>query len=511
MAELFSKEYLKDLMTSGSLEGAAKTTAKAGLESLSSRVAQGGGEELSFADKILNGGDGFVRDIAQEAITQASHTIDQQASTEQSDNTTGAEGDETVMHADFSPSNLASEKNDSGLFSSNYLQNLLESDNMQDLINKKFDADIPLDDLAQQANTLISERSSQTANAWEAPNSHAVYEGLDQSGTVFTAADGRQYVLGNADMPQYTAPQYPPPPASGQYTRSVQAPAPVPHELQPKKQNKSNKKQNRTQDSGSTQVEKTSRSGKVIMVAIMALIVFALAANTCNSNDTSSPSKSSSSSTQTKVSGPIQFDVREVIAFGTVVDNEGAIEYLLVNNQTKLDEVDIDDALGHRLNGLMGSPFVIVEDEKGRYWAADGLGIHFRDDETSEVILSEYFEDRLDYIALPKSSIAVWYPNAQKIPKMDTYQRLDMVLEQGVQVGGYLHNRDYGYHKDGICPNGMLLLQSLTSFGDMREYWVVDVCGCDGAIVYSSEQFPQINNNDTVYLPPELEPAGDGV
>ena len=72
MSDLFSKDYLKELLSSNGLDDALKNTAKTGLESIADKVAEGESTGSSVADKILNSGDGIVGTIAQDALSTAS-------------------------------------------------------------------------------------------------------------------------------------------------------------------------------------------------------------------------------------------------------------------------------------------------------------------------------------------------------------------------------------------------------------------------------------------------------
>lgn len=218
MADLFSKEYLKDLLASGGLDEALKTTAKAGLETATKKIADGEESGLPFADRILNSGDGFTRDVATEALDQAAKALSD-----------GPAEDVTEENAEGEP---ATEDPSSGrsLFSGNYLQNLLESDRMNELIDERIGDNELLENMVDAGKERISTRyaPANDSNASHVEHGYVMEPGiLEQEfvgpdGTVYTISEDPLVGASNAGESAGAGGQVPPPVG---FPQSVSAPS----------------------------------------------------------------------------------------------------------------------------------------------------------------------------------------------------------------------------------------------------------------------------------------------
>ncbi|MDR0514193.1 MAG: hypothetical protein LBG81_03405 [Coriobacteriaceae bacterium] len=506
MADLFSREYLNDLLESGRFGNAAKKAAKAGLDAAGERLADEDGLGLSYADRILNGGDGLVRDIAQEVLSQASQSLDStdQGSTAPMGTTGASEGaggssaaqgmgihpgfiegpyltarDARAMagsSGDGTGATGSPSASRNGLFSQEYLKGLLDPD-----FAGKADAAIKRG-VEGKADALVGALAEKTdhnplvGRAAEAAKDKAL-------GKIPSVRKAKDRFSGTSNAPPRGLPLT----GAGKAAGDLGAAA------------KSTRKTNKG----------CLRAFVIAMILLLAPLFFGLVFS-ANGMSSCSPDRSAPT-----LIGTEQLDIERVVAYG-VTNSDNRAEFISIADEARLKDPrdnKIDPA--KTFAGLTGQLCAVIEDENGVCWLFSGDELLFSRKVPGDVLLNQYgYRNNESYFTssraiLPLSEYRVWFPEAREIPEPHKYGTVALLAQGWTIDVSAVRNNDPTNHVR-ICNNAVLILQqdSATETLGYPVYSVVAYCADDGGVRYDSSHEAGYDVLDKVlYLPAEMAPA----
>lgn len=471
MADLFSKDYLKELLASDGLADAAKKTVEASAETLIERAMDGRDEQTQ--DRIRAGA-AFARDAKDAA-----------------------------GHAD--------------LFSAEYLKEIMGSENLLDLISLQDDEPSAADAVLaagaeKQVGSLSSSEAASTSSPTTAsvsappPASDPIPAVTATSGLAQEAKRSAPEPYGSAQnvgrgMPADVAAPMPPPSygAGGYGAGGSNLGGTNAGTTSTGTTSTGNYRPRGSRSDGSHSIgygtgpytkkpnfiERIGAKGVILIViaGFMLLTWIGGAFSSCVSHMGMSSAGSSSSYYPSSSSSSSAYTTRtatpRIIGYGFGGGPGNDIEYISVEDGTALQE-SLDEGLtSYAPKGL---PCVLLKDEQGDYVIASSLVMQFDDtDEPKVKMESPSGSDRwfVGSLELPLEMVSMWYPDRRELPANDWDFKEILAYDQSVE--GYMTSNHLSSECMGdICPNSVVTLQK-----DYRGAWSIQAycAGPGNAIV----------------------------